>query len=168
MSTDDKRSRLIDAGRWLKETRERRGYRVAADFARGLGVTPSLVSHWERGINKVTDAQAKQIADLLGLGEIEVRRNLTLWVPEQEAKGTPARPPEVELFAAIGTPEFDDVFDRLIADLPKREREVAKTLLAAIKETDQQQQNLRDKILLFVDPRKRGEGGRRGADKSAS
>lgn len=168
MSTDDKRSRLIAAGRWLKETRERHGYPVAAEFARALGVNPSLVSHWERGVNRVTDEQAKQIADLLGLGEIEVRRNLTLWVPEQEGKGVPERPPEAELFAAIGTPEFDELFDHLIADLPKREREVAEALRDAIKETDRQQQNLLSKILLFVDPRKRGGNGGRGVDKSAS
>jgi len=85
MTRDDRRARLGQAGRWLREQRERHGFTRAVDFARALGVDASLVSNYERGVNAVDDERARKIADVLGLDEVAVRRGLNLWTPSVPA-----------------------------------------------------------------------------------
>lgn len=46
---------------------------------------PQSVYSWEAGKTGLSDERAKQLADLFGMPEIEVRRNLGLWVPEPDA-----------------------------------------------------------------------------------
>lgn len=82
MTSDDKRDRLIKAGQWLRDQRQRRGFRSAAEFARALGIDKGLVSNYETGRSEVPDDRAERIADVLGLDEIHVRRHLGLWVPK--------------------------------------------------------------------------------------
>jgi transcriptional regulator with XRE-family HTH domain len=79
-----KRQRQEEAGRWLRRERERRGLRTAGALARLMGVSDSLVSRIETGHSAVTNERAEQIANALDMDVIEVRRNLGLWVPEDE------------------------------------------------------------------------------------
>lgn len=79
-----KRDRLEAAGQWLKDARENRGYATATAFAAALGVNQSMVSRYERGSSEVEDERAEQIADVLGMPLVEVRRGLGLWVPADE------------------------------------------------------------------------------------
>jgi transcriptional regulator with XRE-family HTH domain len=78
-----RRDELEAAGRWLRGVRERRGYQTAADFARALQVDQSLVSRYERGISAIGDERAEQIAHVLRMDIVEVRRGLGLWVPHE-------------------------------------------------------------------------------------
>lgn len=88
MTGDSRRAHLPAAGLWLREARTRRGFRTAADFARTLGIDKSLVSNYERGVNAVDDERAEQIAGVLRMDIIEVRRNLGLWVPDEHHPST--------------------------------------------------------------------------------
>jgi transcriptional regulator with XRE-family HTH domain len=94
------RPELPAAGRWIRDQRERRGITTQADLARRLGWDKTAVNNYEtRGV-QVPDERARQLATFFGLDEIEVRRNLGLWVPEDE----PARqdPPTDEELRASG------------------------------------------------------------------
>jgi transcriptional regulator with XRE-family HTH domain len=79
-----KRERLERAGLWLKAAREERGFSTATAFALALGVNQSMVSRYERGSSEVEDERAEQIANVLGMPLVEVRRGLGLWVPADE------------------------------------------------------------------------------------
>lgn len=79
-----KRERLEQAGQWLRQAREDRGFSTATAFAAALGVNQSMVSRYERGGSEVEDERAEQIADVLGMPLVEVRRGLGLWVPADE------------------------------------------------------------------------------------
>lgn len=86
MTSDDRRARLPEAGRWLQEQRKPL-YPTAVGFARALGIDPSMVSNYERGINSIDDERAVLIAKVLRIDIIEVRRRFGLWVPDE---GEPA------------------------------------------------------------------------------
>jgi transcriptional regulator with XRE-family HTH domain len=118
VNSNDRRSRLVAAGGWLREQRERRGYHKAIDFARALGVDASLVSNYERGVTSVPDDRAEQIAEVLGMDVIEVRRNLGLWVPDDARQ--PERPSE--------TAE-EELLERIRRD-PRQRRRLLDALLA--------------------------------------
>lgn len=81
MGADERRERLARAGAWLRAARSRR-YPKAVDFARALGIDGSLLSRYETGASEVPDERAEQIAKVLKMDIITVRRNLGLWVPE--------------------------------------------------------------------------------------
>lgn len=113
-----KHDRLEAAGRWLRRARERRGYQTAADFARALHVDQSLISRYERGINEVGDERAEQIAEVLGMPIIQVRRGLGLWVPPESAahERGPTKADDAELQELIEQAEDDPVLrDALLA-----------------------------------------------------
>jgi transcriptional regulator with XRE-family HTH domain len=113
-----KRDRLEAAGRWLRGARERRGYQTAADFSRALHVDQSLISRYERGINEVGDERAEQIAEVLGMDIIQVRRGLGLWVPPESAtpQARPATADDAELQELIEQAEDNPVLrDALLA-----------------------------------------------------
>lgn len=76
------------AGRWLREQRTRRGFKTAGDLARALGVDPSRISNYETGKSAVPDDRVEQIAQVLDMDLIKVRRNLGLWVPPSPSGGT--------------------------------------------------------------------------------
>lgn len=88
-----KRQRLEAAGEWLRRARKRGGYRTAVALADALGIDRSMVSRYESGISEVDDDRAQQIAEVLGLSLIEVRRGLGLWVPTEVPR--PADDPAV-------------------------------------------------------------------------
>lgn len=77
-----KREQLEAAGQWLRRARVTRGYATLVDFARALDIDQSQVSRYERGVSEISDERAAQIARVLGMDLIEVRRNLGLWVPD--------------------------------------------------------------------------------------
>jgi ribosome-binding protein aMBF1 (putative translation factor) len=55
-------------GRRLAETRAKRGYEVAADFAREIGVSGARLSAWENGIAFPNNLlPLKRMVDLLGV-----------------------------------------------------------------------------------------------------
>lgn len=96
-----KRERQEAAGRWLRAARERGGYRTADAFARRIEVSASLLSRYETGITGVSDEMAERIADVLGLGIIETRRGLGLWVPPEDTEPASAASPEEVLAEQI-------------------------------------------------------------------
>lgn len=56
----------------------------ARQLANALDIAPQSVNNWETGKNAVSDEGAAQIADVLDMPEIDVRRGLRLWVPDDE------------------------------------------------------------------------------------
>lgn len=81
------------AGHWLREERERRHIK-GGEFARTIGIDPSQLSRYERGISAVPDDRAQKIAEVFGLGILTVRRNLGLWVPETAPEQPATRDPD--------------------------------------------------------------------------
>lgn len=76
-------ARQRQAGLWLRQSRISRGYESAGEFARVLEIDPSMVSRYERGMSEVSDERAEQIAEILRMDIIDVRRGLGLWVPSE-------------------------------------------------------------------------------------
>ena len=76
------RERQAEAGRWLRSERERAGFATLSQFARALGIDQSQVSRYELGTSAVSDERAEQVAKVLKMDIITVRRRLGLWVPE--------------------------------------------------------------------------------------
>src|SRR5689334_9142242 len=91
--------RRAQAGRWLRDAHESRGMN-SAELARRLGVKAQTLSHWETGRYWVPDEAAREIAVILGMSEVEVRRGLGLYVPG-ELEGLPVQPTEIDTIAAI-------------------------------------------------------------------
>lgn len=44
-----------------------------------------MVSNYETGRSEISDERAEQLAEVLGMDIIDVRRNLGLWVPDDQA-----------------------------------------------------------------------------------
>lgn len=70
------------AGSWLRGARERRGFTTAREFAAALGWEQQLVSNYETGRSSVSDERADEIARVLRMDILDVRRGLGLWTPE--------------------------------------------------------------------------------------
>lgn len=104
-----KRERLEDAGRWLREQRERRGLSVR-EFAARLDVSTPVVYDWQNGKNAVGDERAEQIAEVLGVDLIDVRRGLGLWVPPKEDQTT-SEPASSEDMTAV---DEEELYQRLL------------------------------------------------------
>ncbi|MGH9251619.1 MAG: helix-turn-helix domain-containing protein [Acidimicrobiales bacterium] len=83
MEREEKRARLTAAGQWLRHAREQRGFTTGKSFADALGMDPSQLSKYESGVYEVTDERAKQIAAVLRLPVVNVRRGLGMWVPDE-------------------------------------------------------------------------------------
>ena len=101
MATDRHRdpSRLIQAGQWLRETREERGMSQTT-LAGLIGTSSANLSNYERGHTTVPDDRAEKIAEVLGVDVIEVRRNLGLWVPAG-TEPTSSAPRPIDTLSAI-------------------------------------------------------------------
>lgn len=89
------------AGEWLRRERERRRISVRKIAAR-FDVSTQAVNGWESGrYNFATDTRAEVLAELFGMDEIEVRRNLGLWVPKTtSASSQPTPDPDVATMTA--------------------------------------------------------------------
>lgn len=124
MTSEDPRERRAKAGQWLRDQRQRRGYRTAAEFARALGIDKGLVSNYETGRSEVPDDRAERIAEVLGLDILTVRRHFGLWVPKETG---PMDRAEQDL----------DENERLAAEireLAARERRAVEAFIEALKE----------------------------------
>lgn len=78
------REKRAQAGAWLKRAREHRGISVRK-LAAHFDVSTQSVYGWEAGSSDwVDDDRAEGLSELLGLGLIEVRRGLGLWVPPDD------------------------------------------------------------------------------------
>jgi transcriptional regulator with XRE-family HTH domain len=115
MTIDDRRERLAQAGEWLREQRVRRGITTAVEFANRLGVDKALVSNYERGVSEVSDERAKKISEVLGIDEIEVRRNLGLWVPARRDEAEGEAP-------SVVTPSDEELLAMVPAAIAERDR----------------------------------------------
>lgn len=114
-----KRQQQEAAGRWLREARERRGYRTAGALARRMGVSDSLISRYETGVSSVSDDRAEQIAVALNMNIITVRRGLGLWVPEDSTEDDL----DDEIYETENlTPEEERLIERLRTDPEMRRR----------------------------------------------
>lgn len=125
MTDDERRDRLVSAGRWLRQERQRRGYPTAAAFARALGIDKGLISNYETGRTAVPDERAERIADVFGMDILEVRRNLGLWVPDEP------RRPRSTMDEVERTLDESEEIVRQLRSLPPRDRDT----VAAIVET---------------------------------
>lgn len=130
-----KSERLEAAGRWLRRTREAHGYAKASDFARDLGVDPSLISRYELGATEVSTERAQQIAQLFELDELYVRQNLRLWVP----KGNASVPSELD------DPVLSEIIQELRND-PGKARAVWELLVRRARKVDPDQSHDRQDI----------------------
>lgn len=117
-----KREQLEAAGHWLRDQRERRGMSVRA-FAAKLDVATQMVYDWQNGKVGVSDERASQVADVLDLPELEVRRGLGLWVPDEEN----ARESETE----------DEDVEQLMRRVRQMPREDRRALLRLLRASDQ-------------------------------
>jgi transcriptional regulator with XRE-family HTH domain len=77
---------------WLRRERERRNMLQGA-LAKRLGVSQQSLSHYENGKVRIPDEIAAKVARLWNLSEIDVRRALGMYVPEQ-LRGREPLPPE--------------------------------------------------------------------------
>lgn len=107
MSTD-RRTVLEDAGRWLRKQRERRGFETAGEFARTIGIDPSQLSRYERGISAVPDERAEQISEVLRMDILDVRRGLGLWVPSTNEPAEDDDEPDLETMSDDELEEYID------------------------------------------------------------
>lgn len=78
--------RLRQAGEWLRDQRNRRGW-TGRHLASLIGITPIQVSNYERGRDGISDDRAERIARAFGMDVIDVRANLGLWVPDGHKPG---------------------------------------------------------------------------------
>lgn len=91
-----RQERLREAGAWLRNQRELRGW-SGTDLARKLDVNQVRISSYERGQYEVPSDLAEAVAEAYDLPVIAVRRNLGLWTPsdtdlhELQAHADPSR-----------------------------------------------------------------------------
>lgn len=116
-----RREQLERAGQWLREQRHRRGM-SARELANALDIAPQSVNNWETGKNAVSDEGAAQIADVLDMPEIDVRRGLRLWVPDDESTSQTAADDE---HAALIARQRQAIWDGLADDPEERDRLLA-------------------------------------------
>lgn len=71
-------------------------------LANHLDVATQVIYDWQNGKNAVNTERAQQIAHLFELDIIEVRRNLGLWVPDEQpsSPAEQADPPPLALWDA--------------------------------------------------------------------
>lgn len=120
-----KREQQEAAGRWLRDTREQRGYATAAELARRLAVSPALISRYETGLSAVSDDRAEQIAEALGMDLMEVRRGLGLWVPPPDSR------PDSELRSDLRD-QLRRLRDAMDRELDDRNRPVYESLIGGL------------------------------------
>jgi transcriptional regulator with XRE-family HTH domain len=133
MSTRGRRTEPTPAGRWLRQQRERLGIATQAELDRRLGWNKGTVNNYETRDVMVSDDRAEQLAELFGLDIITVRRNLGLWVPDDDAhrrRGGLAVPTDEELRRSGLRPE---TVEALLAMRRSVERLVRKRDEAAIR-----------------------------------
>lgn len=125
MDPRDRRDRLEEAGKWLRQQR-RRKYSTAAAFARVLEVDSSQISNYERGMHEVPAERIPVIASALGVEEIQVWRGLQRPMPAstQDPRDTITRELR-ELRAVIASQLSGNKRADAIAQMDEIERQFA-------------------------------------------
>lgn len=90
------------AGEWLTRQMNNKGMSVR-QLANELGVTGKTVYDWRDNRTAISEARIPKIAEELGVSEIEARRGLGYWVPQDGDDEPPA--------------SNADELDELVADL---------------------------------------------------
>lgn len=111
----DSRERLVEAGEWLKATRQEKGMSVR-QLAAEIDVATQVIYDWQNGKNAVSEDNAAKIAQAFEMDLIQVRRNLGLWVPDDP--GTTARGTREQAEAAARN-ELDEL-QRLLDEAQQR------------------------------------------------
>ncbi len=86
--------RQMRAGAWLRSARTDAGYRSAGAFAKVVGVHQTQINNYERGIHRIPEERALDLARALRLPVIEVRRRLGMWLPDDPPSGQTISPEE--------------------------------------------------------------------------
>lgn len=114
---EEKRRRIAEAGAWLRQERRRRGFPTGQAFADALGIGQSLLSKYELGVNEVPDERIEQIAKVLEMDIVEVRRGLGSWVPDD----VPSEPEEREESLAERARRIEAMVRDLVEDIEQEE-----------------------------------------------
>lgn len=77
-------------GDWLKSHMERRQITVR-QMADALEVTQKTIYDWRDERTAISEARIPRLASVLGISEMEARRGLGYWVPEDDTT-----PPELD------------------------------------------------------------------------
>ncbi|MEX5707863.1 helix-turn-helix transcriptional regulator [Parafrankia sp. FMc6] len=86
--------RQLRAGAWLRSARSEAGYASAGAFAKVVGVHQTQINNYERGIHRIPEERAQDLARALRLPVVEVRRQLGMWLPDDLPSGHTASPEE--------------------------------------------------------------------------
>lgn len=76
-------------GAWLTGQMERKGISVRR-IAEAMDVTTQTVYDWRGDRASVSEARVPLLAQVLGMTEIEARRGLSYWVPDENSEQRPA------------------------------------------------------------------------------
>ncbi|HEY9371983.1 helix-turn-helix transcriptional regulator [Streptomyces sp.] len=98
-------------GTWLALQMERRQISVR-QIADAMEVTTQTVYGWQNDRAAINEARVPRLAEVLGVSELEARRGLGYWVPDET---TPARP-------AKDTAELERIIDDLTTVLERFRR----------------------------------------------
>lgn len=101
-------------GEWLTQQMERRGVSVR-QIAEALNVTTKAVYDWQGGKTAISEERVPRLAAVLGVSEVEARRGLGFWVPDESVAGQSAQEAD-EIDAAL------DVMRAAIAELERIKR----------------------------------------------
>jgi len=104
-------------GDWLKSLMDRRQISVR-QIADALEVTPKTVYDWRDERTVINEERVPRLAEILGVSEVEARRGLGFWVPdESNAEGPTTEVDEID--AAL------DAMRAAIAELERIKRDRA-------------------------------------------
>lgn len=141
------------AGDWLRSELDRKRITVrdAAD-SMGLRATQTIYA-WMSGKAAPTDEAAANLAALLQIPEVEVRRRFGLWVPQQMSVSYPERFTQ-KIRDEIA--DFKHQLEHVDPSAPEVVREVIKSALAV--EIQRRETQLRQLQVLEESPRERDTG----------
>ncbi|MCK9928102.1 helix-turn-helix domain-containing protein [Frankia sp. Mgl5] len=86
--------RQMRAGAWLRSARTEAGYRSAAAFAKVVGVHQTQINNYERGVHRIPEERAPDLAAALRIPVVELRRRLGMWLPDDLPSGQTVSPEE--------------------------------------------------------------------------
>ncbi len=105
-------------GEWLTRQMERRNTSVR-QLADALNVATQTVYNWQSDRTVINEDRVPRLASVLGMTEVEARRGLGYWIPE-EALSRPAELDRDQLREALRRfRQAADDLERLIEDPPK-------------------------------------------------
>jgi transcriptional regulator with XRE-family HTH domain len=82
-------------GEWLTRQMERENVSVRL-VAEALGVTTKTVYDWQGGKTAISEERIPRLAEVLGVSELQARRGLGFWVPDESAAAHAGREDEID------------------------------------------------------------------------